>query len=429
MHNHVRSAILHAYVDKRLAILIISDHSDPMAPPGGEQTGGQNVYVHNLASRLAEKHCDVHVFTRLNDPRRPLKEKSPDGYTVFRIPLGPEGFLPKEEFARYVPSFVQQIRAHADRFSYDVIHSHYWLSGLCAIAIKESHGIPVVHMFHSLGKIKHRTLRGIDERYQKEREEAEMRIVANADRIIAESNDERINLGKLYQADPDRITVIPAGVDIRHFSPALKEPARKELDLRERHVILYVGRFVAQKGLPTLLHAYAMLRSLLTEKERDETVLILVGGNINQKTEKESRIQKKIRFLMETYNLSPAIHMADHVPNAKLPHYYHAADFCVVPSRYEPFGIVSLEAMACGRPVIASFVGGMKNTVRNLYTGFHARQGSVTDFAYKMRILLQNPALCDLLGAQARDHVTENYSWDRVSDDVLACYHATINRG
>jgi len=405
---------------------MISDHSDPLAALGGEESGGQNVYVDQLSSWLVSKGNIVHVLTRHNSPDRQRQEKSPSGYTVFRTPVGPEGFLPKEDFVKYLPAFTKAAADLMRKYQYDIIHSHYWLSGVAAVALKKECDIRVIHTFHSLGKVKHAQLRGIDPKHMKEREQKEQLIVRRADCLLAESSDERRNLLHMYNARPERITVVPAGVDTRVFSPGNKSAARKVIGIRQKNVVLYVGRFVAQKGLPTLLQAYAQVRKKMTAAERAETVLLLVGGDLHEATAKQSQIQRRIDILIRSLKLRDAVRIMGQVSNEELPTYYRAADVCVVPSRYEPFGIVPLEAMSCGTPVVASFVGGMKSTIHNLYTGLHARPESSADFAHKIDILLRNPELRREFGRQAREHMEREFDWQTVCDRVLTCYHATI---
>ena len=405
---------------------MISDHSDPLAALGGEEAGGQNVYVDQLSSWLAKKGHTVHVLTRQNNTDKPTVERSPDGYTVMRTPLGPEGFLPKEEFAAHLPTFTKAASALMREHRYDIIHSHYWLSGIAAIALQKEFAVPVVHTFHSLGKIKHANLQKMDATHMREREKHELHIVKHANCLLAESIDERRNLLRLYNANPDNITVIPAGVDTQTFAPKDANDARKVLGITEKNVILYVGRFVAQKGIPTLLQAYAQVRKQLTTTQQNNTILLLVGGNVEEHTSKQSRIQTRIQNLITSLQLEDAVHIEGQVNNDDLPTFYQAADLCVVPSRYEPFGIVPLEAMSCGIPVVASFVGGMKTTVRNLYTGLHARPNNSADFAHKMRILLLNPELRKEFGIHAREHIENEFSWNTVCDHVLSCYNATI---
>ena len=423
----MRRAVWYTCMNGWKRILMISDHSDPLAALGGEEAGGQNVYVDELSSHLAQMGHTVHVITRHNDPSRLPVEQSPTGYTVFRVPVGKSGFISKEEFALHLPEFIQEVSAHIGANSYDIIHSHYWLSGMAGCAVRQTHHLPLVHTFHSLGKIKHEELLGIDPHQRKLREDAEMQIVQQTDCLLAESNDERRALLRLYNAESDRITIVPAGVDIDHFCPGNKIAARKELRIKEKKVILYVGRFVAQKGLPPLLQAYAQLRRDGTDAERVETVLLLIGGDFKEPTNKQSRVHKRIQSMIISLDLSSSVRVLGQVPNAGLPVYYRAADLCVVPSRYEPFGIVPLEAMACGTPVVASHVGGMKSTVRHLHTGLHARSNKSADFKFKMEIILRNPALREEFGRQARQRVEQEFSWDSVSERVLACYNATIH--
>jgi len=404
-------------------VLLISDHSDPFASLGSEESGGQNVYVDHVAALLVSHGLVVHVLTRQSDPHRPLVEKAPGGYTVYRAQVGPPGFLPKEEFSRYLPDFVRAAQALADRHAYDLVHAHYWLSGLTALALRASHGIPFVQTFHSLGKMKHAVVRGIPEDVRLERETAEGTIARNADGIIAESTDERRLLVRAYGADPRRITVIPAGVDIGQFRPGTKKAARRSLGIHHRHVVLFVGRFVAQKGIVTLLRSFALVRNDLRRAGEEDPLLILVGGD-REPTAKQSKIERRVHTMIRNLRLTSCVRLAGRVGHDELPRYYRAADVCVVPSRYEPFGIVPLEAMACGTPVVASSVGGMKDTVRPLHTGFLARPQTSADFAYKTRLLLENPAMREEFSRQSRMHVEQTYAWEAVADRIHVFYRS-----
>ena len=402
-------------------ILIIADHSDPLAPVGGEESGGQNIYVHSLASILSAKNFSVDVFTRLSDSGLPREEIARDGYRVVRIEAGPTRFIPKEKIREHLDAFTEGILAFVRRsgLRYDVIHSHYWLSGLAGLEIRRRLALPLVHNFHSLGRIKREAL-GTGTSAD-ERENAEVQLAAKADAVIATSPYESRLLAKLPGAVNARIHTIPCGVDISRFSPVPKDEAKRAVGFPQAEIaVLYAGRFAAQKGLPVLFRAFEMMRRELAPKLDQHVRLYLAGGA--KAGAHESTELGRARTLIARYGLESSVAFLGCIPNAEMPKYYNAADLCVVPSLYEPFGIVPLEAMACGTPVVVARVGGMRSTVQNLRTGFHARAGDVADFAHKLRLLIENENLRIEFGKNGRRRMEETFSWDTVADRIIQLY-------
>lgn len=395
---------------------------------GGEEAGGQNIYVHQLGIHLVKKNFDVDVFTRFSDEKLPREAVSRDGgYRVVRIKAGPTSFIPKEQILNHLDEFTQGILDFitANKLEYDIIHTHYWLSGLAGLRLKEKLGLPVVHNFHSLGKVKHEAF-GIHDEQALRREEGEKEIIENVDAVIATSPNEKRELAHFYKVPRKKIVVIPVGVDAARFSPVPKDEAKREVGIPVPSIaLLFVGRFVEQKGLAVLIQAYALARREVLPHLRSKIRLYLIGGSPDSANlpEKEKKEMQHLKDLIRHNRLEQHITFLGNLPNRKTAPYYNAADICIVPSRYEPFGIVPLEAMACATPLVVSQVGGLDFTVQNLKTGFHARVGDVTDFAYKIRLLMENKNLRHELGNNGRRRVEELFTWGTITDEIIQVYH------
>jgi glycosyltransferase involved in cell wall biosynthesis len=405
---------------------MISDHSDPLAIIGGEEAGGQNIYVRELSDQLIKRGYEVHIFTRLSDQELPKEQTSKHGFKVIRIKCGPTGFIPKEQIINHSDEFIDGIKNYIKKhhYGYDLIHSHYWISGIIGLKLRSFFKIPLFHTFHSLGKIKHEAI-GIENEQAASREKYEEQIINDADHIIATCPEERKQLLSLYKASADKITIIPVGVNTNRFYRRKKNEARKKINLNPHDkIILFVGRLAPQKGLSFLLNVFAVLLKDLAENKKEKTKLLIVGGSSkrNRTQKKEEEQLKTIQKLIENLDLQNHVKLAGRVPNNDLPWYYSAADVCVVPSRYEPFGIVPLEAMACGVPVIASRVGGLQYTVQNLKTGFLARTNDMIDFAYKIRLIIMNSNLKNEFGKNGIERIAQEFSWETIGNKILKFY-------
>lgn len=413
-------------------ILMISDHSDPLAKIGGEEAGGQNVYVRELSNQLIKRGYEVDIFTRWSNPKAPQTEKSKSGFRVIRIQCGEAGPMPKEQIIDHVDEFISGIKKYITKKNhcYDVIHSHYWMSGVIGLELRKWLNIPLLHTFHSLGKVKHRSV-GSDIRGAELREGEEKQIVEKADRIIATCPEERKQLMRLYKASPDKIIIIPVGVSRSRFYAHKKTVARRKVGCGpDDNVILFVGRLAPQKGLNFLLNALAILLNDLPVSEKEKTKLVIAGGSGNRKKmpAQEKKQFEVIQRLIKNLGLENNTQLAGRVPNRFLPWYYSAADICVVPSRYEPFGIVPLESMACGTPLVVSRVGGLQYTVQNLKTGFHARAKDMYDFAYKMRLMLENPKLRKEFGNNGAERIREEFAWEIIGDRIIKTYNSLLHQ-
>ncbi len=402
-------------------VAIISYHTSPLASLGGAETGGLNVYVRELASELAERGHQVDVFTRRTDSTSPGTLPICDGGSplgrVVQIVAGPQRYEEKDALPAYVEEFADGVAdfVAAEGTKYDIIHSHYWLSGLAAERLKARWGVPHIVMFHTLGEVKARSR--VSESEPEPRIAAETEIARNADRIVVASKDEQQLLARYYGADVGRISVVPCGVNLGLFQPIEKEEAREQLGLREDDkILLFVGRIEPLKGVDILLGAAAQL-----ESESDCFVLIVGGDDSTRDGEIEH-----LRDLASQLGIAERVSFMGAVDHERLPLFYNAADVCVVPSFYESFGLVALEAMACGTPVVASRVGGLSVAVRDSETGYLIPWRCPEPFAERLELLLGNEELRNRFGQAAREEV-ERFRWGNVAEAVLGLYAEVID--
>jgi D-inositol-3-phosphate glycosyltransferase len=402
-------------------VAIISYHTCPVAPLGGPETGGLNVYVRELSRELAERGHHVDVFTRRAGDVPAAEPALVDGSPharLMHIDSGPAEYVEKAELPQYLDAFEQGVVAFAQRegITYDIVHSHYWLSGLVGERLKARWAVPHMTMFHTLAEVKSRSR--ISEWEPDVRIESEHAIVQQADRIIAAGRDERDLLVRLYDADAARISVVPCGVNLDLFHPVDQAQARRELSIGEHErILLFVGRIEPLKGIDILLGAASELAV-----EHDCTVVVIGGDNSGMQGE-----MAYLRTLAKRLGIADRVRFLGAVDHQKLPLYYSAADVCVVPSFYESFGLVALEAMACGTPVVASRVGGLAGTVLDGETGYLIPWRCPEPFAERIELLLGNEELRRAFGRTAREAV-ERFRWANVADQVIELYRQLIER-
>jgi D-inositol-3-phosphate glycosyltransferase len=336
------------------------------------------------------------------------------GLRAIHIEAGPLQAHSPEELYPYVDEFAEGIRAYAaaEGLSYDVVHSHYWVAGLAGAALKKRWGVPHVTMFHTLGEVKNRS--SLSESESPLRISAEAVVVADADRVICATEHEKSLLAHLYDADPQRIEVVPLGVDVERFKPLDKEDARRQLGFEDARIILFVGRIEPLKGVDILINAAAMLESDV------ECSVLIVGGDESSKAQ-----IAQLQGLASDLGIEHRVAFVGAVDHDKLPLFYNAADVCVVPSHYESFGLVAVEAMACGVPVVASRVGGLTGTVKDGETGYLIPWLCPEPFAERIEMLLDNESLRRNLGEAAREAVGR-YRWESVAARVMGVY-ASLN--
>ncbi len=393
-------------------IAVLSFHTSPLALPGTRHSGGLNVYVRAVSRELGRRgHC-LDIFTRRTDPDSPSVMELAPNVRLVQLDAGPHE-ADKEDLYPHLPEFVRRLASYAEArgIAYDLVHSHYWLSGWAGQMLKERWGVPHVIMFHTLGEVKLRFHPG--EREHPHRLEAERQIALAADRIVCASRGERDALVRLYGVPAQRVEVVPCGVDTGLFRPLGRQRARAELGLPgDVPIVLFVGRLEPLKGLDLLLRAHARLQS--------PALLVIVGGD-----ERDEALRSRLRSLGRRLGSLQRVMFLPAVPHEELPLYYSAADVCAVPSHYESFGLVALESMACGTPVVASRVGGLQELVRDGETGFLVSPARPDTFARGLERLLSDPALRDALGRRAR-LAALGYQWPQVAERVEAIYRQVL---
>ena len=374
-----------------------------------------NVYVREVSRELGRMGVSVDVFTRSQDPSIPRVVRLGERARVIHLAAGVEAPMARERVYDHLDEFVEGIEAWriAEAIDYDLIHAHYWLSGVAALTLKTRWSVPVLQMFHTLGRLKNRVARSAAELEPAVRLEEETRIVSAADRIVAANVVERAELLRDYAAHSSRIATIPCGVDTDLFTPGDRAEARRRLDLDGRPVLLWVGRIAPIKGLDTLLDAVARL----SESGQDMRLLV-VGGDADERT---SGHETSLRQRIERLGLGDSVRFLGPRPQGVLPLYYAASDVTVLPSYYESFGMVALEAMACGSPVIASRVGGLVTTVRDGVTGFLVPDGDVEALAERIETLVADPELRWRLGREGVRWAAQ-HRWPCVAEAVCKEY-------
>lgn len=380
-----------------------------------------NVYIREVSRHLSDLGVHVDVFTRQQgehvDAVVPLAERA----RVIHVPAGPGRYLPKDRVVAHLPEFICNMRdfIQSDNAGYDVIHSHYWLSGRIAGYFKSVWRIPMVAMFHTLAELKNQVSPNDDERESTVRAGIERMTVAAADRVIASTTVDRGHLEDYYEADRERITILPCGVDLDLFHPGDTDAARGSLGLSEERMILFVGRIQQLKGIEVLLRA---ARALVDRAEMPPFQVMIVGGRPSgERNDPEIRELHRLQRLVGELGLNDRIRWAGAIDQRELPRYYQAADVTVVPSTYESFGLVALESMACGTPVVASKVGGLLATVQNGENGFLIPSRNPDDYACRIAELLGPTKLQQQFGTVARERAT-HFGWRRVATQLLDLY-------
>jgi len=405
-------------------VAMLSVHTCPLAILGGKKTGGMNVYVRDLSHELGKLGIYVDVFTRSQDDCQPrVKHDLGERARVIHIPAGPERPIPVNEIFNYLDQFVNGVMefAAAEGLTYDLIHSHYWLSGLVAEQLKANWGnhIPIVQMFHTLGHMKNRIALEPSQRAAPERIVGETRVLEFADRIVISTPAEEAQLHWLYGADMEKVVTIPPGVDVEQFHPISKQVAKRRIGVPDRNRnILFAGRIEPLKGIDTLLQAMALIQERHPEVVRNVCVAIIGGDPWSDDPDDEMARLQSLRQELDIHDLVTFLGSKD---QKVLPFYYAAAEMVVMPSHYESFGLVALEAMATGTPVIASEVGGLACLVKDGETGFHVPSRDPEALAERIFALLNDPGCQREMGRQA--HLSaQKYAWHNIADRIIELY-------
>ena len=402
-----------------LRVAMLSVHTCPLAALGGKETGGMNVYVRELARELARMRVTADIFTRSQNPTIPRVVGVADGVRVVHLAAGPQAPMAREAVHDHLDQFVEGVEAFRSGrgLDYDLIHGHYWLSGAVGLILRERWGVPLVQMSHTLGRLKNDATRDGAEREPDLRIAEETRIVGAADRLVAATAVERAHLVSHYGADPARIAVIPCGVDTTLFTPGDQAAARTALGLDDRPRLLYVGRLAPIKGLTTLLDGMARLRA-----GGSRAHLCIVGGDADEPLNGH---ESELRARLAEPALRGAVTFVGAQPQERLREWYVAADATVLPSYYESFGMVALEAMACGSPVVASRVGGLQTTVRDRITGVLVPDHDPVSLADALEHVLDNGALRARLGREGVRWAAQ-HRWPCVAEAVCREYAALV---
>jgi D-inositol-3-phosphate glycosyltransferase len=399
-------------MDFSVAMLCV--HTSPLDTPGRtKDAGGMNVYIRELARELGHQQIDVDIFTRWKNEQMPRIVQLSPHVRVIHIKAGPISPIHKNDLYQYLPAFTQRIDEfrQSEAKQYDILHSHYWLSGVAAMRLAQYWDIPHVTMFHTLGRLKQ--LANPDEPEPAFRLEMERRLIQYADRIIAPTTDERNQMIRYCGASPYKIEVIPCGVDLKHFIPQNRRQARERLGLRQdQPVLLFVGRLDPFKGPDLLLREAAIME--------EEAQVVIVGGKLTGDKELQ-----ELRQLAAELNLEDRVHFLGARPKHELPMIYSAADVLVMPSYHESFGMAAAESLACGTPVVGTRAGGLTTIIRQGKTGYLVPR-SPGAFAEKLDMLLRNP---DLLAQmrQATRHSIQQFDWKNIASQVYSIYDELIN--
>jgi D-inositol-3-phosphate glycosyltransferase len=372
----------------------------------------------------------VDVFTRSQDEHVPhVLHDLGYGNRVVHVPAGPEVPLPKAELEGYIPQFVQGVQDFAEDkdIRYDLIHSHYWMSGVAGLELKRRWGTPLVHMFHTLGLMKNRVAQSPGEVEGDYRVRGEQKILKDADRIIAATPAELAQLQWLYHTDTNRVAVIPPGVDLSHFYPIPTDEAKAYIGIPSTdRMVLFVGRIEPLKGLDVLIEAMGRFcqRSQVEQKQLD---LVIIGGEPEVSPQVMTDEMARLQALREKYGIKDMVTFLGKRAQDTLPYYYSAAEAVVVPSHYESFGMVALEAMACGTPVVASQVGGLAFLVQDGVTGYSIPVGDPEALCCRLMTLLSDPDLRAKMGQQAAQFA-RRYAWEAITVQILGVYKAVLGK-
>ena len=409
-------------------IAIISYHTCPLATLGGKDTGGMNVYVRDLTRYLGQFGIHADVFTRSQDEHVPhILHDLGYGNRVVHIPAGPEIPRPKKELEGYIDLFVNNILNFVEKkqIHYDLIFSHYWLSGLAALKLKKVWNIPVIHMFHTLALLKNKIASSEKDIEGEYRIEGEKKVLSEIDKLIVATINEKDNLQTLYSTPADIIEVIPPGVDTNHFYPIPVDEAKEFIGIPENEkMILFVGRIEPLKGIDTLIKAISQLQQadiLL----RCPHYLFIIGGDPNLDRDKMNEEMQRLQDLRIELGVSDLVIFLGKRNQDSLQYYYSAAEMLVMPSHYESFGMVALEAMACGTPVIATQVGGLQHLVQDQETGFTIPNNNPDALEEKITILICKPELREKMSQKSTSYA-QSFSWNTITIKLIEIFKKTI---
>ncbi|HLP87131.1 MAG TPA: glycosyltransferase [Nostocaceae cyanobacterium] len=404
-------------------IALISVDGDPAVEIGREEAGGQNVYVRQVGYTLAEMGWQVDMFTRRSSSKQAAIVPHHPNCRTIRLNAGPAEFIGRNDLFDYLPEFVEEFRRFQQEqgYTYPLIHTNYWLSSWIGMELKKHQPLVQVHTYHSLGAVKYKTLGGTLPEVAIQRLAVEKACLETVNRVVATSPQEQKHLRTLVSSQGE-IEMIPCGTDIEKFGGIERNHARQKLDIEpDAKMVFYVGRFDRRKGIETLVRAVGR------SQFRNEGKLKLVIGGGYVPGHSDGMERDRIAQIVAELGLTDITTFTGRLDHSVLPYYYAAADVCVVPSHYEPFGLVAIEAMASKTPVVASAVGGLQFTVIPEVTGLLAPPKNADAFALAIDRILANPEWRDQLGEAGRQRVEIAFSWYSVGVRLTQLYTQLLN--
>ncbi|MFK0001889.1 D-inositol-3-phosphate glycosyltransferase [Paenarthrobacter sp. NPDC090522] len=401
-------------------VAFLSLHTSPMEQPGAGDAGGMNVYVRALAMALAETGVEVEIFTRATKAGQPAVEHPGPNVCVHNVMAGPRRKLPKEELPALLHQMVEEIdriRQQQPHGRYDAVHSHYWVSGVAGLELSQLWGVPLVHTMHTMAKVKNLVLESGERPEPRRREEGEQRIVDGATRLIANTPAEAEELVSHYGADMDRIDVAPPGVDLRVFTPSFRRKSRREREVRpDSFHLVFAGRIQRLKGPQVFVKAAGLLRQRRPDIDLELTILGSLSGA------KDFDLQHYV----EGAGLNDVVTHRPPVVAPELAGWFRSADVVVMPSFSESFGLVALEAQACGTPVVATNVGGLSRAVSDGRTGILVDGHDPSDWADALEDLYDDIRTREDMGRAAATHA-ESFGWQRTAAITLESYREAVS--
>ncbi len=408
-------------------VAFISEHASPAALLGGVDAGGQNVYVDEISRNLGSMGISVDVFTRLDSPNSPEVQDWSKGVRIINVPAGPKQHVFRDDLWPLMPEFARNMLDFIERnnIRYDLIHSNFWMSGWVATKLKHRANIPMIHIFHAMGKTKRKHQRDMDTS-PIERITIEQFVASEANYLIAQCPSEKLELTEDYGVDPAKVMIIPSAVNIERFRPIGKETARALIGLDwQGPIIGYVGRLIPRKDVRNLVLA---LHKVVTNRTDLNPLLMVVGGETREPDPRATPEIGVLQSMISELGLQDRVIFTGKRQPDELYVYYSAADLIVTTPWYEPFGLTPLEAMACGRPVIGSNVGGIAFTVSEGETGYLVPPKSPEILADRIVELLDNNDLRNRMGSNARQRVVKLFTWERAAELTAQLYGKAISK-
>jgi len=395
-------------------------HTSPTASLGQNANGGLNVYVHEVATAFSDRGIATDIFTRQQSPDDPAIEPLAELSRVIYLPAG-RG-LDKYSLYNEVPAFASQVLDFAERegISYDLLFSHYWLSGEVACLLRPHLASGWAHVAHTLGLVKNRSLAAGARPEPPLRIRVEAEIAQQADLLIASTADESAELVRTYGAVPERVFVVPPGVDLSVFQPVDRDEARRKIGYGPGRLLLFVGRLERLKGVEVAIRALALLR----DRNHDDVRLLILGEDSKDGDEGE---KDRLKAVAADVGVRDRVDFLGSVAHHELPYFYSAADVCVMPSYSESFGLVGLEAQASGRPVVGSDVSGLRSVIRDQVSGYLIAGHDPAEYAERIGRLLEDPELAQQMGRRGR-LLAQRYSWTRTADRLRELFEDVAER-